>query len=275
MYSGSTLTPLSGRVIGAHQKIDRLARFSLKKLAKHTEHFPKTRSILHFEGYNGPDAIKRKSPAQDEPWHYMSPFDQEDTQLVDLVEMHYDELVKALKSKNSERAAFEAAWLSHAIVDGLTPAHHYPYEEKLVELYGGQSIENRVTIKEKLVIPGETRRQQVGNNWKMWGPKGLFTTHYMFEWGVAVIIAPIRARQIKITEHDISELYEFGVLEYFRLKAREVAGLDMYTQFYSTGWTRPLANRVRKHLAPILVKTVALIWYAAMIDAGLTEKKKI
>ena len=28
-------------------------------------------------------------------------------------------------------AAFEAAWLAHAVTDGFTPAHHEPLEEQL------------------------------------------------------------------------------------------------------------------------------------------------
>src|SRR6185312_4461763 len=116
--------------------------------------FPKRRAIVRFEGMDGPDGIKRKTPAQDEPWHYLDPTNENDTQLLDIIDGHFDQLVLALREKNNTRAGFEAAWLAHAIVDGLTPAHHYPYEAKLSELRG-QGKETRTTIKEKLVIPGE------------------------------------------------------------------------------------------------------------------------
>src|ERR1044072_6529633 len=109
MYSGTTLTPMSGRMFGAHQKIDRLARRSLKKLLSKGAPFTKSQLILNLEGVNGPDAIKRKSPARDEPWHYYSPFDDNDTQLLKIIGDHYDALVKALKAKDDVRSAFEAA----------------------------------------------------------------------------------------------------------------------------------------------------------------------
>lgn len=274
MYAGTTLTPLSGRIFGAHQKIDRLARSSLRLLLSNNEIFPDSKKILHFEGVNGPDAIKRKSPAKDEPWHYYSPFDTSDTGLVDLIGVHYDQLVIALKKADQVRAAFEAAWLAHAIVDGLTPAHHFPYEEKLQELRGGASIDERTTYREKIVMPGDTRREQLHNNWKMWGSKGLLSTHFLFEWGVAALILPFSTRHVKPTKKDIDALYEHGVLELFRRKAKEVGGLDMYHRYYKSGWTPQLARQVRNHLAPIIVKMVALAWYAAAIDAGLTEKKQ-
>lgn len=273
MYAGTTLTPISGRVFGAHQKLDRLARSSLQLLIKDDTIFPSTRKILHFEGLNGPDAIKRKSPAKDEPWHYYSPFDEADTSLTDLIGDHYDQLVAALKKHDEVRVAFEAAWLAHALVDGLTPPHHYPYEEMLTELRGGAGIETRTSVKDKLVLPGETRREQVKNNWKMWGPRGLLTTHGFFEFGVAALIAPFTRAQVKVRPHDLQELYEFGVVELFRRKAKEVGTLDMYAEYYEHGWTPRLARQVRKHLAPAIVKMVTLAWYAALIDAGLTEKR--
>lgn len=271
MYSGTTLTPLSGVMLGAHQKIDRLALAGLKRASLNTN-FPTQRQILHFEGNNGPDAIKRKSPARDEPWHYFAPFDETDTQLLDIIKDHHSRLAVALRDKDAERASFEAAWLAHAIVDGLTPAHHYPYEEELTLLRGGKGIESRTTIKEKLLMPGENRRKQVRNNWKMWGPKGLLTTHGLFEWGIAAIMLPLSSRnkQLQLTQFDIDELSEYGLTELFKRKAREVAALGMYDSYYSYGWTPQLARQVRRQLTPIIVKTVALSWYSA---AELAKKQ--
>lgn len=280
MYSGTTLTAASGRLVGAHQKIDRAARRHVTELLRpaagwsiphsHPSRFPSIKTILHFEGRNGPDGIKRKSPAKDEPWHYFSPFNKDDTSLVELIDGHYDNLVKALAKDDMIVAAFEAAWLAHAVVDGLTPAHHYPYEEKLDELRGGLGKESRVTYKDKLVMPGDGRRDAFKNNWKMWGPKGLFTTHLAFEWGVSSILLPMRLTQsTKPTAHDIHDIETTSVADYFRRVAQEVAALGMYDNFYERGWTARLAKDVRQQLVPAIVKAVALIWYKAACDAGL------
>jgi hypothetical protein len=271
MYSGSTLTPLSGKVFGAHQKIDRVARRHLSELLKDDKAFPGTKMILKFEGFNGPDAIKRKSPARDEPWHYYSPFNDEDSQLTELITQHYNQLVKNLRSDNRVRVAFEAAWLAHAITDGLTPAHHYPYEEKLSELRG-DSKESRQSLKEKLIIQGDTRREAVKNNWKMWGPKGLFSTHGLFELGVSSLIKPLSLNSAEPTEFEVKEMLELGIIEIFKRRAREIAVLDMYDRFYKKGWTIKLMNDVRQKLAPIIVQTVTLSWYSALVDS---EKIKI
>ena len=272
MYSGTTLTPLSGRILGAHQRIDRLARSALMPLLTPNKNFPSTKLILHFEGINGPDAIKRKSPARDEPWHYYSPFDETDTALITIIGDHYDRLVYALKEHDEVRAAFEASWLAHAIVDGLTPAHHFPYEERLTELRGGAGIETRNTIKGKLLLPGETRRRQVKNNWDMWGTKGLLTTHFGFEWGVAFMLAPFTHKQAIVHDSDIKELREYGVIELFRRKAREIDTLGLYDAYQRTGWTPSLARKARQKLIPVILHTVTLAWYGAAIDAGLAGK---
>ncbi len=259
--------------MGAHQKIDRLARGSLAVLLKSQAKFPGARKILHFEGYHGPDAIKRKSPAKDEPWHYYTPFDDTDTELLTLISNHYDQLVAALRGQDEVRTAFEAAWLAHAIVDGLTPAHHFPYEEKLAELRGGAGLETRDSLKGKMIMPGDTKREQLRNNWRMWGPKGLLTTHGVFEWGIAILIKPFGQKQIALRTDDIAELHEYGLLELFRRKAKEISALGMYDQYQKMGWTPALVRQARRSLVPTIVHVVTLAWYAACIDAGLVKGK--
>lgn len=265
MYSGSTVTAASGRLLGAHQRIDRLARRNLERIAPRCR-FPDIKSILHFEGRHGPDAIKRKSPAKDEPWHYLQPFDVNDTQLIKLIETHYRALISALKRRDEVRASFEAAWLAHAVVDGLTPAHHYPYEEKLVEL-SGTDIADRTTIGKKLILPAHAAGGRLRNNWKMWGPKGLFTTHAAFEMGVAFLIAPLKSRPRRPTPDKIAEFESQPLGQWFRKLAQDIARLELYDNFYKTGWTVGLARRVRRQLAPTLIQAVSLVWYGALREA--------
>lgn len=262
---------MSGRVLGAHQKIDRVARKKLTHLLPDESMFPSARRILHFEGKNGPDAIKRKSPAKDEPWHYFNPFDDEDSKLLTIISDHYNKLVAELKAGNQERCAFESAWLAHALVDGLTPAHHYPYEAKLTELLGGQGIETRTTIKAKWVLPGDTRKKQFQNNWKMWGAKGLIMTHGLFELGIASIIAPLSFGEVKVRAADVLRVQDSGIEQWFRNVAREVAVMDMYENYYQKGWTPKLAWQVRHKLGPTLVATVATVWCSALSDADIIK----
>lgn len=267
MYSGSTLHNYSGALLGAHQKINRVSHRHLLRLSP-LDAFPSKKLILHFEGKNGPDGIKRKSPAMDEPWHYLQPFDAADTELIELLETHYELLVKSLRRDDLVRAAFEAAWLSHAVVDGLTPAHHYPYEEKLVELSSGRSIDARTSVAKKLIMPGPDPRQQLRNNWKMWGPKGLFTTHAAFEMGVAMLIAPLSLRQGTPTSEEISEFAGLRPGTWFRRRAQQVADLGLYDEFYESGWTMALGRKIRLQLAPSLVNAVTVIWHGAINDAA-------
>ena len=271
MYSGSTLKPLKyfDAWFGAHQKIDRMSRDRLAALLSEDElkNFPNKRLILQFEGFDGPDGVKRKTPAKDEPWHYYDPNDPNDTQIFPILQRHYDALVEALRLGNKTRAAFEAAWLAHGLVDGLTPAHHYPYEEELIRLRGGKGIESRTTPKEKLLMPGDTVRAKMKNNWQMWGDKGLLATHIAFEMGVAVLIVPMRLSKLNISENDLQFVKEQGFLELFKSSAKSIAGLALYDKFYESAWTPKLARMVRKELMPLIVRTVTLVWYAAVIEA--------
>jgi hypothetical protein len=263
MYSGTTFRNSSGNLLGAHQKIDRIARVALEKAIPDTS-FPTAKDILHFEGKNGPDGIKRKSPAKDEPWHYIDPRDDSDTALLEMIQAHHDNLVKALRRKNYEKAAFEAAWLAHAIVDGLTPAHHFPLHEILEEMRG-EGLETRTTIRDKLVIrrEGDTKRQLLSKNWQYWGAKGIMTTHGLFEWGFAVTIAPLKLRQGHPSGNDLIRVRSEGITPLFTEALRHIYSLKMYEQFQKRGWTRTLAKQTREDLAPLIVRLVTLAWYSA------------
>jgi hypothetical protein len=268
MYSGFVIfSKYSGAIMGGHQKIDRLARRQVEQLVPGTN-FPAWREILKFEGQNGPDGIKSKSPGKDEPWHYIDPFDESDTELYGMLQDHYNSLVKALKKDDTVRASFEAAWLAHAIVDGLTPAHHYPYEEELSKLRGGEGLETRTTVKKKLLMTGDTRREKLKNNWKMWGARGLYTSHASFELGVAFLIKPLTFSDAIPTPQELKQAHKLGVVQVFHRSAREIGVLEMYDSFLRKGWTPRLAWQVRHKLGPTIVRTVTFAWYSALIDAG-------
>ncbi len=269
MWSGWLLTNRSGALLGVHQRIDRVSRRFLNNLVKNESLFPKTKHILHFEGKNGPDGIKAKSPAKDEPWHYYDPFDPEDSQLIELISNHYNNLVVALKKRDVHKVSFEAAWLSHALVDGLTPAHHFPYERELAKLREGKPKESRTSIFKKSIMPGKTKLRMISNNWKMWGPKGLLISHGFYEFGVAYIMGPMRYHLCSPTSYDVKNLHEIGIVEYFKRAAREVAMLNMYENYYKTGWTAKLARQTRDELVPVLIKTVTLAWYSALYESKL------
>lgn len=272
MYAGTTLKQLRNfdAWFGAHQKIDRIARRKLMELvtAKQNQVFPTVKQLLKFEGLDGPDGIKRKTPAQDEPWHYYNPDDPKDTKLAAIIESHHRELAAAIREGNNTRSSFEAAWIAHAVVDGLTPAHHYPYEEELVRLRKGAGIETRTTPKEKLIMPGDTILEKLRNNWEMWGDKGLLATHFAFEWGVALLIFPLRSSRFEAPKQAAQEVRRTDdVAAYFQAQARRIADLNLYNAFYKSGWTPQMATRVRRELMPIIVETVTVVWSAAIQEA--------
>ena len=262
MYSGTTIGTSSGNAIGAHQRIDRIARRTLTSLIGETTHsFPTSSEILYFEGNNGPDAVKRKSPSVDEPWHYIDPKTMKDTSLLTMIEDHITNLTEALRRKDEHRSAFEAAWLAHAIVDGLTPAHHYPLADKIEELFGMPHHE-RKTIKEKNIIKGVSRRDTFAKNWEYWGAKGIFSAHTLFEFGVASSLLSWRDL-VKIDQGDLEIVTKKGYSKYFQRVLTEIDSFDMYDDFQKHGWNTRTARLVRRDLFPRLVQAVVLAWYVS------------
>ncbi len=263
MYSGTTFRSKSGNVIGVHQKIDRVARRELKSLPGNDGRFPFVKDILHFEGNNGPDGIKRKSPSADEPWHFIDPTDKTDRAIVTMITDHHHNLVAALKANNYERAAFEAAWISHAITDGLTPAHHYRLSDKIEKLWG-KPKEDRLSILDKNLIKGHGACGNISRNWQYWGAKGVFTTHVLFEFGIATAIQNARFTGTAPDMEWIKQADKKGLGAVFMEAVQEVYALGMYHEYWRSGWTPRLALKTRQVLVPIIVRTVVYAWYTAL-----------
>jgi hypothetical protein len=181
--------------------------------------------------------------------------------------LHHQALKEAVLKKDTVRASFEAAWLAHAIVDGLTPAHHYPYEEELIKLRG-ENAALRTSIKEKLVIPGASIRKQLHNNWKMWGENGLLSTHIAFEMRVAVLLVPLSFRSVHITTADLEQFRKLGFDNYFKKISEEIAALKTYDMYRTTGWNAALRRIVTKDIMPKMIRAVTLAWYDAATAKG-------
>jgi hypothetical protein len=256
----------TGRVIGTHQKIDRVAR---RHFSKHVRSipFPSIEDILHFEGSRGPDGIKLKSPGQDEPWHFIDPksIKDDDTLLAD-IHAHGQNLTDALKNGDSVRAAFEAAWLAHAVTDGLTPAHHEPLEEQLRDI---KHQDERIrSVRSKVVMKGNgSRRQFIRNNWQYWGAKGIMTTHTLFEAGVATAAKPLQFNDASVSVKDIEELRERGFRAMYVDIIQFIDELGMYERFKREGWTQTLARQTTRDLMPAIIHAVELAWCEAYLAA--------
>lgn len=266
MYAGTTFRQKSGGIAGVHQKIDRVARHKLNKLIPESVNFPTAKQILKFEGKNGPDSVKYMFPAADKPWHFINPNDSSDDSLIVIIGNHIHNLALALKDQDSIKASFESAWLAHAVVDGLTPAHHYPLHDKIEELWGKPRHEISGG-KTSRVIKGFGPRDTIAKNWKYYGAGGVMTAHVMFELGVASAINTEKFNFVELSACDVAKLQIDGFEAVYLNILKKVNDMDMYNRFCSVGWTRQLAFQARKKLIPLIIQAVMLAWYQAIIDA--------
>lgn len=266
MYAGFITSKYTADWLGAHQKFNKVA-YRLTLPYVDYDAFPQLEKIQHFEGYNGPDGIKVKSPHRhEEPSHFYDP-ESGQGELLEHISNHYNSLAEALSLGDMSRAAFEAAWLSHSIVDGLTPAHHYPYEDELMVMYEAARQEFRKR-RHKVWLQGDSRRQMLRHNWQMWGHKGLLSTHILFETGVAAAIVTSGFKE-NINPAKLIKARREQPLEFFKQQATAIHKLRLYDEFYRSSWTVGLARKVRYQLAPEIIQTVAIMWVLAAEEAGL------
>lgn len=249
----------SGRVIGTHQKIDRVARRHIADYLVPSLPFPEIREILHFEGTRGPDGIKLKSPGKDEPWHFVDPINLETSVLFKHIKEHQHNLTVALVARDQVRAAFEAAWLAHAVVDGLTPAHHDLFDEQVVDLR--HSDDRKHKVRSKVIMTGAgSGKKFIQNNWRYWGARGIMTTHTLFEAGIATTAKPLMFKDARPSTDDIQRVATEGFLPIYKEMIRDIDQLDMYGRYKRGGWTRSLARETTKMLLPTTIKAVTLAW---------------
>ncbi len=264
MYSFGPLPKYkqSGRIIGTHQKVDRIARKHIATYLHEPREFPTIRGILHFEGIRGPDGAKMKSAGRDEPWHFIDPHNpQADRRILDALADHRSNLITALRANDGIRAAFEAAWLAHAVTDGLTPAHHFADIEQI------RADDARApSVRTKLVMQG-SGKEFIKNNWNYWGARGVMTSHTLFEAGVATASKPLNFAEATLHDDDIAHLAAVGYETMYLELLHDIAQLDMYERFKRTGWTRTLARQTANELLPTIIRAVTLAWYDCIMES--------
>lgn len=254
----------SGRLIGVHQKLDKAARQLLtQQLGRDARNFPSIEKILYFEGTRGPDGLKAKSPGRDEPDHFIEP-DNDDGVLRGYILDHQYNLTQALIKNNHERAAFEAAWMAHAITDGLTPAHHYPFRRVVDDLMTDKDYKTIFGHEIKGIMRGDSFAQAVRNNWLYWGAGGVMTKHIAFEYGVAYVIAPIGIKRMMPKGLKASDLRDIDLEKEFYASLKRVHMLKMYDNFLQSGWTTQLVVETRETLIPEIVKAITLGWASSI-----------
>lgn len=186
--------------------------------------------------------------------------------VIEMIIDHRWNLVRALKSKNQVRAAFEAAWMAHMITDGLTPAHHFPLSDVKEELMTDKEFVKVFGEPLKGVMHGRNMLETLRNNWLYWGAGGHMSKHIAYEYGVLMIAAaiPPKAMEVALTTADLAEL---DTEQMFRQALERVRKLHIYTRFLETGWTTELATETKEVLLPEITRAITLGWYSAAAEA--------
>ena len=272
MYSTVGLikdAPVSGKLVGTHQKLDRVARKLLGKNMPKKLYFPSGKEIVYFEGTRGPDGLKRKSPGVDEPMHFIIP-GADDGKLMGYIHNHQYNLREALKNDDRVRASFEAAWLAHSVTDGLTPAHHVPLTEEQDKLMTNKEFVKVFGQPIKGIMHGDNFLQTARNNWLYWGANGHMSQHIAFEYGCAVVATALAPRALtpKLSKKELKNI-DFDAEFYKSLE--KVNSLDMYNRFRQDGWTTALALQTKNTLLPEIVRAITLAWASCI--PSLNPKK--
>lgn len=255
------------RLVGTHQKLDRVSRRFLSKILPPETYFPTAKEIVYFEGMRGPDGLKRKCPDSPQPSHFIIP-NNDDKILLSQILDNQKNLKAALKNNNPERAAFEAAWLAHWLTDGLTPAHHFPLHDFRDELMSDNEFFEIFGRPLRYVMHGDSPIKTVKNNWEYYGKNGEMTKHFFFEFKIAKIITPMKSKKLypKLKKEDLEKLKSKKInleTEFYKSLAK-ITKLKMYDRYRELGWTGKLEKETKEILLPEIVKLITLAWVSCV-----------
>ena len=203
-------------------------------------------------------------------WHYI---ENHSANLKKALQEIQEDDIKAFEDGTEVRAAFEAAWLAHVITDGLTPAHHFPYEQAVSELMSDQEYVKIFGQPIKGIMKGDSLTESAVKNWRYWGHNGYMSKHIAFEYGVALIATAEGWDAIKpeISPEDLANL---DFKEEFYKSLHKIHSLDMYTRFRESGWTSALGKESKNILLPEIVRAITLGWYACLPEDSKRKVKK-
>ena len=267
MYSRTI--PLSKKTekVATHQRLIRAARRATVPFLPTNTTFPPAKQIIHFEGKNGPDGLASKHSVGDEPTEFINPKDPTDRKLLAEIKNRIYNLHIAIKKKNHIRANFEAAWLSHIIIDGLTPPHHQPFKEQLKEIDPREAAEIDSRLKRIFTSGGDNALDTFALNWKRLGPHGVGTNHMMFEAGVDLLVMPLSPRhlsRVEITTAELKRVKSGRFISLYSDAVKKINSLRMFERYEKSSWTTDLATDVRETLIPEIVRMITLAWLAAV-----------
>jgi len=231
--------------IGTHQKFDRTA-YSLIKGKLDPDKFPPRSLLLKFEGSGGPDGLKFKGKYKtDHLWDPVNKIGH----LPDWIETNYRNLVDALKKGDMAKASFEAGFMAHYLTDSLTPAHHLSHKF-ILEEYEGKKYRRR---------------------WKVYGHKGLLSSHVAFEAGIssAIFFTPIKA---SFDQALLRSIKKEGIKSVVLHESLSISKHNIYDQYLQKGWSAKLAKTIKATLVVRIPQLIAAAWLAAYLEAYDTGK---
>jgi hypothetical protein len=264
MFSRTILADKRTEKISTHQRLLRAARRQTISLLPPRAYFPSAKQLVHFEGKNGPDGLPSKHAVQDYPHEFIDP-NVDDRALVNDVMDHLHQLKVSYHKHDEVRTAFELAWVEHLVVDGLTPAHHQPFQDQ-IKTIDPRTIDETNSILKRIFTPGDGTIDTLKRNYKRLGPGGIGSSHILFEAGIELIVMPLPAKRLmsapsksaiqSARRGHFPELYLEGV--------HRVNDLHIFERYLAKGWTPDLADDTRRVLLPECVKMITLAWLSVI-----------
>ncbi len=213
------------------------------------EKFIKLKEIFKYDGAYGPDRLWMKGERATSESYY-NPMNGQGGALKQIIR-HYSEAKERMI--NNLPWAKDFTWMSHFVVDVLSPSHHFGHKIK----------------------PRKKYRDWEDPYFHRINPASLRNRHMIFE---AMINGwQIFGRRFKPKFEELEKIRGEEVSEFIRKTVDKVRALGLYEEFLERGFNRRLWHRVNEELIPKIDYALGVVWWCLMRETaeGKRDDKKL
>jgi len=139
--------------------------------------------------------------------------------------------------------------MAHYLTDSLTPAHHLSHKF-ILEEYEGKKYRKR---------------------WKIYGHKGILSSHVAFETGIssAIFFTPIK---VSFDDKLHKLIRKDGIKKVVMQESLAISKHNIYEQFLQKGWSAKLAKTIKATVVKRIPQLISAAWLSAYEEAYSTKK---
>ncbi|NMC51983.1 hypothetical protein GYA54_04715 [Candidatus Kuenenbacteria bacterium] len=211
---------------------------ALQELKPEFGDFIKMKDVFKYDGAYGPDRLWMKGGRATSESYY-NPETGQGGALKQIYRQYRDAKERAMQNLPWEN---DFTWMSHFIVDALSPSHHFGRRVRPIKKY--RDWEDPYYFANR--------------------PSSLKNRHMIFE--ATINFWQVFGKRQKPKFDRLEEIKSREVEAFIGAMAVKIKALGLYEEFLKNGFDRALWHRINKELIPKIEYALAVVWWSLFLE---------